>query len=163
MVDMVETDAPISAGSSGGALVDDGGAVVAITTVPAVDSGNNGLGFAIPIDTARTLAEEIISTGKVTHVWLGVEGSDLDGAQAGDLNLDGGAMVTQVTSGSPAQAAGLTPNDVIVAVDGVPVHSMSELVLALRGRAPGEPVTIDLMRDRQHKTMVATLAPRPGS
>ncbi|MDQ6909895.1 MAG: S1C family serine protease, partial [Actinomycetota bacterium] len=163
LVDMVQTDAPISPGSSGGALLDNDGAVVGITTIAATDSGAEGLGFATPIDLARSVAEEMVNTGTVVHVWLGVEGSDVDGATAGDLNLDGGAMVAQVTSGSPAQRAGLTARDVIVAVDGTTVLSMGELVVALRGRAPGERVTLDVMRDRQHKIITVVLAARPGS
>lgn len=163
LVDMVQTDAPISPGSSGGALLDNDGAVIGITTIAATDSGAEGLGFATPIDLARSVAEEMVGTGRVTHVWLGVEGSDVDGATAGDLNLDGGAMVAQVTSGSPAQQAGLTAGDVVVAVDGATVRSMGELIVALRGRAAGEPVTLDVMRDRQHKAITAVLAARPGS
>jgi serine protease Do len=163
LVDMVQTDAPMSPGSSGGALLDDDGAVIGITTVAAADSGADGLGFAIPIDVARSVAEQMMNTGKVTHVWLGVEGSDVDGATAGDLNLDGGAMVAQVTPGSPAQRAGLNAQDVIVGADGATIRSMGELVVVLRGRTPGDPVTLDVMRDGQRRTLRVVLAPRPGS
>ncbi|MDQ6927706.1 MAG: S1C family serine protease [Actinomycetota bacterium] len=162
LVDMVQTDAPVSAGSSGGALLDDDGAVIGITTVT-TDGSAEGLGFATPIDVARSAGDELIRSGHVVHVWLGVEGDDLDGATAGALNLDGGAVVAQVTAGGPAQQAGLNPNDVIVAVNGATVRSMGELVVALRGRAPGDTVTLEVMRDRQHKTFNVLLAPRPGS
>lgn len=163
LVDMVQTDAPISPGSSGGALLDDSGSVIGITTVAASgDSSADGLGFATPIDVARSVAEELIATGKVVHVWIGVEGNDLDGPTAGALNVDGGAMVAQVTNGSPAQQAGLNARDVIVAVNGTQVRSMGELVVALRGRAPGEAVTLEVMRDKTHRTMNVVLAARPS-
>lgn len=163
LVDMIQTDAPISPGSSGGALVDDNGAVVGITTVAASESGADGFGFATPIDLARSVAEEVMSTGKVAHVWLGVEGSDVDGATASGLNLDGGAMVAMVTPDSPAQRAGLNPHDIIVAADGTTVRSMGELVVVLRSRTPGEPVTLEVMRDGEHRTLRVVLAARPGS
>ncbi|HUS62073.1 MAG TPA: trypsin-like peptidase domain-containing protein, partial [Acidimicrobiales bacterium] len=162
LVDMVQTDAPISPGSSGGALLDDNGAVIGITTVAASgDGGADGLGFATPIDLARSVAEELMATGKVVHVWLGIEGSDLDGATAGELSIDGGAMVAQVTDGSPAQQGGVAARDVIVGVNGTAVRSMGELVVALRGRAPGDNITIDVMRDREHRTMRVQLVARP--
>ncbi|HUQ63529.1 MAG TPA: trypsin-like peptidase domain-containing protein [Acidimicrobiales bacterium] len=163
LVDMVQTDAPISPGSSGGALLDDSGAVIGITTVAASgEGGADGLGFATPIDQARSVAEELMETGKVVHVWLGVEGSDLDGVTASQLRLDGGAMVAQVSAGSPAELAGVSAHDVIVGVDGTTVRSMGELVVALRGRAPGAWVAIDVMRDNERRTMRVQLAARPG-
>jgi S1-C subfamily serine protease len=163
LVDMVQTDAPISAGSSGGALLDDSGAVIGITTVaPSGDGGTDALGFATPIDVARSVADQLIQTGKVAHVWLGVEGSDLDGATASRLNIDGGAMVAQVTEGSPAQQAGVSADDVIVSVNGTAVHSMGELVVALRVQAPGDRVVIEVMRATARQTMQVQLAARPG-
>jgi S1-C subfamily serine protease len=97
LVDMVQTDAPIAPGSSGGALLDAYGRVIGITTALAVtDTGAEGFGFAIPIDAARNAADQLIATGKVVTVWLGVEGSDLDGATARDLNIDNGAMIEKV-------------------------------------------------------------------
>jgi S1-C subfamily serine protease len=162
LVDMVQTDAPISPGSSGGALLDGNGGVIGITTaVAASDAGGNGLGFAIPIDVARSIADQLMTTGRVVHVWLGVEGNDLDGATATDLDIDGGAMVGQVQSGSPAERSGLAPRDVVVAIDRHPVHSMGELVVALRSRVPGEAVNLDVVRDRRHWSATVTLTERP--
>ena len=108
LLDMIQTDAPISPGSSGGALVDAGGAVIGITTAIAVtEVGAEGLGFATPIDIARDVADQLISTGKVVHVWLGIEGEDLDHERADAMKVTGGAVVKGVRASSPASAAGL--------------------------------------------------------
>ena len=162
MYDMIQTDAPISPGSSGGALLDRDGRVIGITTAIAVsDVGPEGLGFATPIDVARSVADELITTGKATHVWLGIEGSDVDGATAHDLNLDGGAVLNRVLDGGPAQAAGLSPQDIVVGVDGKEVGSMGALVATLRGHRPGDVVRVQIVRDRQRTTKAVTLAERP--
>jgi len=169
LVDMIQIDAPVSEGSSGGALLDTNGAVIGITT--AITAGDGGtaaaggggvsFGFATCIDVARSVADELIRTGKVVHSWLGIEGGDLDATTAVDLNLDGGAMVGQVTETSPAQRGGLAPGDVIVAVAGRAVTSMGELVMALRSHPPGDTVTMRVVRDRQGRTVTVTLVERP--
>jgi len=162
LTDMVQTDAPIAPGSSGGALLDRNGRVIGITTAMAVtDTGAEGFGFATPIDAARSAAEQLIATGKVVTVWLGVEGSDLDGATAVDLNVDGGAMVERVKADSPAERAGLVPRDVIVSVNGKAVTSLGMLVVAVRAHRPGDVVTLDVVRDKQHHGMKVTVAERP--
>ena len=164
LFDLIQTDASISPGSSGGALLDADGAVIGITTaVASSGAGVEGVGFAIPIEVARSVADELIRTGRVVHVWLGVEGTDLDGALAEDLRLDGGAMVGEVKGGSPAEHGGLAARDVVVAVDGRKVKSMGELVVALRGRTPGQTVSLEIVREREHRTMRVTLAERPPS
>ena len=162
LVDLVQTDAPISPGSSGGALLDSNGAVIGITTaVVSSDAGGEALGFATPIEVAHSVADELIRTGKVVHVWLGIEGADLDPTMADEMQLEGGAMVGQVKGGSPAERSGLASRDVVVAVDGRPVKSMGELVVALRGRAPGQTITLEVVRDQRHRTMAVTLGERP--
>lgn len=162
LMDMVQTDAPIAPGSSGGALLDAGGRVIGITTALAMtDTGAEGFGFATPIDAARSAAEQLITTGRVVSVWLGVEGSDLDGASALAMNVDGGAIVERVKADSPAERAGLTARDVIVGVNGKPVTSMGMLVVSVRGHRPGDVCTLDVVRDNQHQGMKATVAERP--
>jgi S1-C subfamily serine protease len=164
LFDMIQTDAPISPGSSGGALLDGRGRVIGITTAIAVsDVGPEGLGFATPIDVARSVADELIATGRATHAWIGIEGTDLDGATALDLDLDGGAVVNSVRQATPAEAAGLAARDVIVALDGQPVLSMGALVAALRNHRPGDVVTIDVVRDHRRTTHTVTLAERPAT
>ena len=162
LMDMVQTDAPIAPGSSGGALLDAGARVIGITTAVVVtDTGAEGFGFATPIDTARNAAEQLITTGKVVTVWLGVEGSDLDGATAVDLNVDGGAIIERVKTGSPAERAGLAPSDVVVGMNGKPVRSMAMLAVAVRAHRPGDVVTLDVVREKQHHGIDVTVAERP--
>ena len=163
LYDMIQTDAPIARGSSGGALVDGSGAVIGITTAIAVDPtvGAEGLGFATPIDIARDVAEQLIQTGKVVHVWLGVEGSDVDDATSARLEISGGVLIRSVKSSSPADRAGVRERDVIVAVDDQRVLTMGALVVALRTRRPGDAVTLTLVRDGERRTVQATLAERP--
>lgn len=163
LMDMVQTDAPIAPGSSGGALLDAGGRVIGITTAVAVsDAGSDGFGFATPIEVARSSAMQLVDTGTIASVWLGVEGSDLDGAAAVDLNVPGGARVDKVMAGSPAEQAGIAPKDVIVSVDGRPVTSVGMLVVAVRTHRPGDVVTLDVVRGHQHQGMKATVAERPS-
>ena len=162
LMDMVQTDAPIAPGSSGGALLDAGGRVIGITTaVATTDTGAEGFGFATPIDNARSVAEQLIATGKVVTVWLGVEGADLDGATANELDVDGGAIIERVKTDSPAERAGLAPRDVIVALDGKKVTSMGMLAVAVRAHRPGDVLTLDVVRDKQHHGMKVTVAERP--
>jgi putative serine protease PepD len=154
LLDMIQTDAPIAPGSSGGALCDSTGAVIGITTAIAVsDVGAEGLGFATPIDIARDVAEQLITTGKVVHVWLGIEGED-------GLN-NAGALVRKVRAGSPAANAGVKERDVITSVESRKVTSMAALVVALRSRKPGQVVKIGLLRDGKPVTVQATLVERP--
>lgn len=161
LMDMIETDRPFAAGSSGAALVDGAGAVVGVATA----SGRNGSqeaggGFATPIDWARSVAEQLLGTGKVVPVWMGVEGADLDAATAGRLGLAGGAVITGVRSSSPAGRAGLAPDDVITSVDGVPVASMSALRLLMRSHRPGQVVALALVRGGRARTVNVTLTER---
>ena len=154
LLDMIQTDAPIAPGSSGGALLDSAGAVIGITTAIAVsDVGAEGLGFATPIDIARDVAEQLITTGKVVHVWLGIEGED------GTSNS--GALVRKIRPDSPAAKAGVQVRDVITSIEGKTVTSMSALVVALRTRKPGQVVTIGLSRDGKPIKVEATLVERP--
>ena len=162
LVDMVQTDAPIAVGSSGGALLDANGRVIGITTaVVMTDTGAEGFGFATPIDAARSAAEQLLTTGQVATVWLGVEGSDLDGAAAQSLNVDGGALVERVKADSPAERGGLVARDVIVAVNQKPVTSMGMLVVSVRAHRPGDTLSLDVIRDSQHRAMNVTVTERP--
>ena len=162
LVDMIQTDAAIAPGSSGGALLDRSGAVIGITTAIAVSQdGYQGLGFATPIDIARSVAEDIIATGRAEHVWLGIEGRDLDAASARRSGMAGGAVVVGTVAGSPAELAGLRADDVVVAVGGREIGSMSELVITLREREPGETVGLAVLRGGERMTLDVQLGTRP--
>jgi S1-C subfamily serine protease len=164
LYDMIQTDAAIAPGSSGGALLDRAGAVIGVTTAIGVsDAGAEGVGFATPIDIARSVAAELIATGKATHVWLGVEGADLDQATADQLQLVGGAAIKRVVEGSPADGAGFRPGDVIVSVDGSPVKTMAGLVVALRSHRIGDKVKVGYLRGGTPHDVVVTLEERKPS
>lgn len=156
---MIQTDAPAAPGSSGGALVDASGAVIGITAAVADQAGDR-FGFATPIDLAHRVAEQLLSTGRMVHGWLGVEGADLTVEEAQRLGVEGGAAVFSVVEGSPAEQAGLAEGDVITEVDGRTVSSTSELVVRLRDHGPGEQVTLGYWRDGQRNEVTATLAER---
>jgi S1-C subfamily serine protease len=158
VISAVQTDAPINPGNSGGALVDGSGAVIGINTAIASVGGNGttggsiGLGFAIPIDTVRDISEQLISTGTAVHASLGVNARTVtDGTRDG-------ALVVNVESGSPAAQAGVQEQDVVIAVDGEPVASSEELVVAVDAHEPGDTVTLELVRGGSSREVQATLA-----
>ncbi len=162
LLDMIQTDAAIAPGSSGGALLDGSGAVIGITTAIAVsEEGYQGLGFATPIDIARSVADDIMATGRAEHVWLGIDGRDLDAASAQRAGVPGGAVVVDTVEGSPARLAGLEPGDVVVAVAGRDVDSMSALVITLREREPGDHVEVAVVRGGERMTVGVELGTRP--
>ena len=156
VLNAIQTDAAINPGNSGGPLVDLNGRVVGINSAIASlgasagssQSGSIGLGFSIPIDQAKRIADELISTGKATHPQLGV--SVKDGA-------NGGAQIQEVTSGGAADKAGLQAGDVITAVNGRVVDSADALVADIRSSAPGATVTLTYTRGGQSSTVSATL------
>jgi S1-C subfamily serine protease len=142
VISAVQTDAPINPGNSGGALVDASGALVGINTAIASTGagGSIGLGFAIPVDTVRDIAEQLISTGSAVHSALGVNTRSVtDGTRDG-------ALVLNVEPGSGAAAAGIREEDIVIAVDGEPVGSSEELVVAVDEHDPGDTVTVEVVR-----------------
>ena len=109
--DMIQTDAPTAVGSSGGALCDGSGSVIGMTTAisTSTDPAANALGYAIPVEIVRAVADDIIATGSARHSWLGVEGADLDAANAKDMGVTGGAKITKVVDNSPAACRTCSP------------------------------------------------------
>ncbi|MBK9179514.1 MAG: trypsin-like peptidase domain-containing protein [Acidimicrobiales bacterium] len=160
--DMIQTDAPIAPGSSGGALLDGTGAVIGITTAVAVaDAGVEAFGFATPIDVARTVADDLIASGRAHHVWLGIGGTDLTAERAAALQTPGGVAIEEITAGGPAEAAGLLVGDVIVGIATDPVRTMGELVAALRHHRPGVTVDVTLRRGSDALNLAVVLGERP--
>jgi S1-C subfamily serine protease len=157
--DMIQTDATTASGPSGGALCDSSGSVIGMTTAisASTDPGANALGYAIPVDIVHAVADDIITTGSARHSWLGVEGADLDATNAKNIGVTGGAKVTKVIDNSPASLAGLQSDDVITALDGTKVTSMSAFVVALRGHHPGDSITLEIRRGAAAQTMTVTL------
>ncbi len=157
VISAVQTDAPINPGNSGGALVDATGALIGINTAIAslggagTTGGSIGLGFAIPIDTVRDISEQLISTGSAVHTSLGVNARSVtDGTRDG-------ALVLNVEPGSAAAGAGIRERDVIIAVDDDRVGSSEELVVAVDRFAPGEEVTVSIVRNGGARELRATL------
>ncbi|MPZ65350.1 MAG: trypsin-like serine protease [Pseudonocardiaceae bacterium] len=156
VIDAIQTDAAINPGNSGGALVDSSGAVVgintAIRTLGGGEGGSIGLGFAIPIDDARAIGQELIRSGQISHPDLGVNAASVtDGASDG-------ARVQNVQQGSAAATAGIVEGDVIVRVGDRAVATADELEVAVRENDIGARVPIALVRDGRPLTVTATLA-----
>lgn len=163
LLDMIQTDTPIAAAWSGGALVDDSGAVVGVITAVTLDAaGSTDVGYATPIDSARAVAEQLVDTGKVVKAWIGIEGGDVDLGTAAALGIEGGAVVHGVRDDSPAGRAGLGARDVIISVDGVPVGSMAALRIVLRSHRPGDVVTLAVVREAGRRAVEVRLAERPA-
>jgi len=162
LTDMIQTDAAIDPGSSGGALVDGNGMVVGITTTVAVgDAGAATLGLATPIEVARDVANQLLTTGHVVHAWLGIEGSDVDSVTAEADGVTGGALVENVDQDSPAARAGLVASDVVVSFDGQPINSMYDLDASVREHQPGDKVSITYIRGSETRTADIVLLQPP--
>jgi serine protease Do len=170
--DFIQTDAAINPGNSGGALVDVRGRVIGINTAilsantgPDGEGGFNGVGFAIPSNVVKRVMESLIKTGKVERGYLGVEVTDLSQAMAEQFKVPdvSGALVDDVTKGSPADRAGLKAGDVIRTLDGKRVNSKDSLTFMVASSAPGQEVTLGILREGQPLTLHATLGTRPGN
>ncbi|MGQ0830976.1 MAG: S1C family serine protease [Microthrixaceae bacterium] len=156
---MIQTDAPIAPGASGGALVDGSGTVIGITTAASAGEGG-GFCFATPIDVARRVAEQLLATGRMVHGWLGVEGAELTVAQVTEVGSSG-ARVERVAAGSPAARAGLRAGDVITGLDAQRIGSVAALVVQLRAHEPGDVVVIRYRRAGASAQVTITLAQLP--
>ncbi len=166
LVDLIQTDAAINPGNSGGALVDGTGAVIGINTVIATSGGgSDGIGFAIPVATVTSVADQIIDQGSVAHAYLGVRGQTVDPqvSQMYGLGVDRGAVIAQVEDGSPAAEAGLQRGDIVTAIGDTPVTSFEELAGRIQRQPVGDTVTLTVVRNGQERQVDVTLAERPGS
>ena len=164
LVNMIQTDAAINPGNSGGALVNGDGEVIGINTAILSPSGaNDGIGFAIPITTALPIADQLIEQGFAEHAQLGIQGQDVDpqAAELYNLGVDNGALVVLVAEGSAAEEAGLERGDIITAIDDEPVTSMADLAGQISAHAPGDEVTLTLVRDGDEQTVEVTLGSAP--
>lgn len=161
--DLIQTDAPINPGNSGGPLVNDRAEVIGVNTAILPGSpgsrGNIGIGFATPAPTAVAIADQLIEQGFVRHAQLGIQGQDVDPrvAELYGLQVQRGAVVVAVAPGSAADEAGLRQGDIVTAVDGEPIDSMAALAGAIRRRAPGDQVTLTLVRGSEEIEVDATL------
>lgn len=162
---LIQTDAAINPGNSGGALCDARGRVIGINTLIQSTSGAfAGIGFAIPIDFAMGVADEIIETGRATHPFLGVATATIDEATAERFGLpvSAGAYVQNVVSGSPAEAAGIRAGDIIVRIGKDEIASVEDVFAAVRSHKVGEKVEVEVVRGSKRLTLTATLAADTG-
>jgi S1-C subfamily serine protease len=180
---VIQTDAAINPGNSGGPLIDAEGQVIGINSqieTGGSSEGNIGIGFAIPIDTAREVAKQIEENGKVQHAYLGIEGGSVtpELAEALNLPIDHGVLVASVTKGGPAAKAGIKGGntsatiegaevtlggDIIVALEGKKVATIEDLMNVIEGKKPGEKMEVTVLRGGSEKTVTVTLGNRPAS
>jgi putative serine protease PepD len=164
----IQTDAAVNPGNSGGALIDSGGRVIGITSSIASlgaaegsQAGSIGLGFAIPANEAKDVANQLITTGTVQHAYLGVTLSD------GTVTVNGAqreaAVVGTVSPGTPASNAGLQAKDSIIAIDGQPLEGADSLVAQVRAQHPGTTIDLTIVRDGRQSTIHLTLAARAAT
>jgi serine protease Do len=164
--DFIQTDAAINPGNSGGALVDVDGRLIGINTaILSRSGGNQGIGFAIPVNLARNVMENLIQNGRVIRGYMGVAIQDLTPSLAKEFKAKetAGALISEVTPKSPAEKAGLKSGDVIVAFNGTPVHDSRKLKLAVASTAPGTKVPVKILRDGKSETLILTLKELPGT
>jgi len=162
--DFIQTDAAINPGNSGGALVDSQGRLIGINTAILSRTGaNNGIGFAVPTSLARYVVEDLVKDGQVRRGFLGVAIQDLTPTLAKKLELDrqGGALVADVTSGTPASKAGLKSGDVITELNGKSIRDSKQLRLQIARMEPGTEVALKALRDGKEKSFEVTLKELP--
>ncbi len=157
---LIQTDASINPGNSGGPLLDSSGQVIGINTLVVRASGASGLGFAVPINTVRSISDQILATGRVKHVMLGVHIGDVtpEIAQRFNLPVSQGAVVADVQEGSPAAQAGLQEGDVVTQIGDAVISSSGDVRRQLRGHSAGDTVTIQVRRGSQTLKLDARLA-----
>ena len=160
----IQTDAAINPGNSGGALVDVQGNLLGINTaIYSRSGGSMGIGFAIPVSTARQVLEGIVKEGQVVRGWIGVEPTEIttELAKTFNVRVDSGVIITGVLQAGPAYKAGIRPGDVVMAVEGKSVKSVSELLALVSSLKPGSVASLQVLRESQEMVLRVTPAQRP--
>lgn len=163
--DFIQTDAPINPGNSGGALVDIHGALIGINTaILSRSGGNQGIGFAVPINMARDVMDRLIKDGKVVRAWLGVVIQPVAPAIARAMGLEkpGGALIGDVTPNSPAEKGGLRRGDIVLSINGEAINETRELSLKVSMLAPGTTARLKVFRDRREVDVPVVLGEQPS-
>jgi S1-C subfamily serine protease len=164
LTDLIQTDAAINPGNSGGALCDSSARLVGINAVIAsAAGGSEGVGFAIPINTAQKVADDIIAGRPVSHPYIGILGQTVTDtiAEQYELPVSDGAYITRVVPDGPADKAGIKTGDIIVEIDGETVKGMDEIIGEVRGRNVGDTVSLTYYDGNEKKTVVVTLEEKP--
>ncbi|MDL2353837.1 MAG: Do family serine endopeptidase [Pseudomonadota bacterium] len=160
----IQTDAAINFGNSGGALVDTSGNLLGINAAIYSQSGGSvGIGFAIPVSTAKSVMEDIIRTGQVVRGWIGIESQDITPELADSFGLarQSGAIIAGVVHGGPADRAGIRPGDILLAVQGRDVADTNQMLTLIAQLVPGEKATLTVMRKNRQSTLDVTVGKRP--
>jgi Do/DeqQ family serine protease len=158
----IQTDASINPGNSGGPLLNLDGRVIGINT--AIVSSGQGIGFAIPINMAREVLNQLIATGRVVRGWLGISIQDLTDDLAAGFGVTGtgGVLVADVLKGGPAEAAGMKPGDIIVELGGAPIKEVTDLQKRVAAIRPGHTAALTVVRDRQPARLTVKVGEQPG-
>ncbi|MDP1559633.1 MAG: Do family serine endopeptidase [Nitrosomonas sp.] len=160
----IQTDAAINPGNSGGALTDTSGNLIGINTaIYSRTGGSLGVGFAIPVDVAKQIMEQIIKSGSVTRGWLGISLQDITEELVESLNLvnSDGVLIAGVLKDGPADKANIKPGDILIAVDDKPVTHSSDVLNSVAELPPGEKVTLTIMRNSEEKSISIKVGKRP--
>jgi serine protease Do len=162
---LIETDAAVNPGNSGGPLVNMAGEVIGITSVKLVDVDIEGVGYAISMDTALPVIQDLITLGYVVRPFLGIQGMTVDYAVAAlyNLEVDRGVLIASITPGNPADEAGLEIDDVIAAIDDEETNSLEELVQVIRSKDVGQEIKITYWRGNSQNVTYATLIESPSA
>ncbi len=178
--DVIQTDAAVNPGNSGGPLLDSSGRVIGINSQIATDSGgNDGVAFAVPIETAKEVSDQLLADGSVERAYLGISGGDISAelAESLDLPVERGVIVEQVYAGGPADEAGLrgatgqatvqgqavpAGGDIITAIDGEEIAGMEDVISMVNAAKPGDEVTLTVIRDGEQQDLKLTLGERPA-
>ena len=164
LVDLLQTDAPISPGNSGGAVVDAQGKVIGITDayIPP-QQGAVAIGFAIPAATAVSVADQLLEKGRVEHAFIGIQPAQLTAEVAREFGVDEstGVLVYGVTHGGPAAQAGIAPGDVLTSLGGRKLENVEDIYVTLRQHRPGQELRVDFVRGRQAHMVSLTLSSKP--
>ncbi len=160
---LIQTDAAINPGNSGGALINRRGEVIGINTLIYSTNGvSQGIGFAIPVEEAASVAKRLVKSGDVAYSYIGIEGRTVVPAVGSmDEAIDQGATIIEVEPGGPAEKAGMRAGDVVVEFADMQVASMDDLVAAVRGSAIGRSVTARVLRDDRLETLSLLIGERP--
>jgi serine protease DegQ len=160
----IQTDAAINPGNSGGALVDTDGNLIGINSAIYSPSGGSlGIGFAIPVSTAKKIMEQIIQSGSVTRGWIGVAVQDLTPELAESFKLGDiqGVLISEVVRGGPANKAGVKPGDILTMVDGKPLPDSNSMLETISAIPPGKVVPLKLMRNQSEVVVQVKVGKRP--
>ena len=158
---LLQTDAAINGGNSGGALVNSQGKVVGINTLKLSGTGIEGMGFAIPINNTLDIYEQLIKNGKVSRAYLGISGIDITGSMSKQYNLPVGVYIKSIENSGPANLSDLKTEDVITEIDGTEIKTMSDLKAQIHKKNIGDTVELKVYRNEETISVKVKLGEQP--